>query len=379
MTAQGPGLSLQDGGTLRDFISRIEQGIYIVTPDGRIVDANPALLDIFGAASVGDLQQFHSEDLVPDPAVREKRRRLLADKGWIRGFRYRIRCLDGSTREVRDTVFAQRDDHGRIIALHGILDPVDNHSDTDHGDHEPLSSFFTGAPAGLAILDTELRFLRINQRLAEMHVLPAAAHVGRALSEVLPGLSRFLEPVLREVLSSGVPAVNVELPTEDPRAPGRARVWRLAAFPVGPARAEPTAVGIVVIDITDAKRQEEQARLDGRYMAALIESCPLAMVTLDPASRVVAVNAAFEELFQLPRAEAIGHDLDELIAPRDKVEEARLLTERAQHGERLHLQVRRRRRNGDSVLLRAHASPIVLDGQHVGAHVIYEGIGAPGE
>jgi PAS domain S-box-containing protein len=185
--------------------------------------------------------------------------------------------------------------------------------------------------------------------------------------------------VLREVMTSGVPAVNVELATEDPRAPGRARVWRLAAFPVGPAREAPTAVGIVVIDITDAKREEEQARLDGRYMAALIESCPLAMVTLDPASRVVAVNAAFEELFQLPREEAIGHDLDELIAPRDKVEEARLLTARAQHGERLHLQVRRRRRNGDSVLLRAHASPIVLDGQHVGAHVIYEGIGTPGD
>ncbi len=105
MKTTRPRLSLKDGGTLRDFISRIEQGIYIVTPDGNIVDANPALLRIFGAESVEQLQQYHSEDLVVDPAVLTERRRPVAEYGWIRDYRYEIRCLDGSTRQVRDTVF----------------------------------------------------------------------------------------------------------------------------------------------------------------------------------------------------------------------------------------------------------------------------------
>jgi PAS domain S-box-containing protein len=76
-----PKLSLQDVGTLRDFISRIEQGIYIVTPDGRIVDANPALLKIFGAESVEQLQQYRSDELVVDPEVRADRRQMLAEHG----------------------------------------------------------------------------------------------------------------------------------------------------------------------------------------------------------------------------------------------------------------------------------------------------------
>ncbi len=377
MKTKRPRLSLKDGGTLRDFISRIEQGIYIVTPEGDIVDANPALLRIFGAESVEQLRQYRSEDLVVDPAVLTERRRLLAEHGWIRDYRYEIRCLDGSTRQVRDTVFTQRDDSGQVEALHGILDVVDPKpaSAGEPATEAPLNAFFTEAPAGLAILDADLRFVRINRRLAEMHVLPVDDHLGRILAEVLPGLADVLEPILRQVLGTGLPALNIEITTEDPRSPADARVWRVSAFPVGPVQEDPTGVGVVVVDITDSKRMEQQARLDGRYLAALIESSPLGMVTLDPSSRVVSANVAFENLFLLPREEAIGRDLDELIAPPDRHEEARLLTQRTQLGEQLRADVRRRRRDGVEVLVRMHSSPIVLDGKHVGAHVIYEHLG----
>jgi PAS domain S-box-containing protein len=136
----------------------------------------------------------------------------------------------------------------------------------------------------------------------------------------------------------------------------------------------PTGVGVVAIDITDTKRLEEQARLDGRYLTALIEGSPLAMVTLDAASRVVAANAAFERLFRVSREQAIGRDLDELVAPPDHLEEARGLTQRTQRGENLRVDASRRRADGSSVQVRVHSAPIVVDGQHVGAHVIYEEI-----
>jgi PAS domain S-box-containing protein len=239
----------------------------------------------------------------------------------------------------------------------------------------PLNAFFTGAPAGLAILDVELRFVRINRRLAEMHVLSVEDHLGRPLGEVLPGLADVVEPILRQVLATGLPAVNIEIATEDPQAPRDARVWRVSAFPVGPVQEDPTGVGVVVVDITDTKRSEQQARLDGRYLSAIIESSPLSMVTLDPSSLVVSANTAFENLFLLPREEAIGRDLDELIAPPDGQEEARLLTRRSQLGEQLRLNVRRRRTDGVDLLVRVHSSPIVLDGQHVGVHVIHEHLG----
>ncbi len=379
MKIRRPKLSLEDGGTLRDFISRIEQGIYIVTPDGRIVDANPAMLEICGAESVEQLQQYRSDDLVVDPQVRAERRRMLAEHGWIRDYHYEIRSLDGTIRQVRDTVFTQRDDRGQVEALHGVLDLVDSPppSGPDVQLEAPLGAFFTGAPVGLAILDADLHFVRINRRLAEMHVLPVEDHIGRPLREALPGLSTIVEPILRRVLHTGVPAVNIELTTEDPQSPSLARVWRFSAFPIAPAEENPTGIGVLVIDITDTKRMEQQARLDGRYLAALIEGSPLAMVTLDPSNRIVSTNQAFERLFLVSREDVTGQDLDEIVAPPEHQEAARRLTQRTQFGEQLRIDVKRRRRDGVDIFVRVHSSPIILDGQHVGAYVIYEDLQAP--
>ena len=378
MPTQSRKLSLSDGGTLEDFISRIAQGIYIVTPDGRIVDANPAMLEVFGAESLEELQKYRSEDLVVDPNVLHERRRLLAEHGWLRNYKYQIRCLDGSVRSVRDTVFMQRDDGGQVVALHGMLSLDDDNAAPEAWNDPRLSSFFTGAPAGLAILDGALRFVRINRRLADMHILSVEDHIGRPLAEALPGLAPIVEPILRQVLATGKPAVNFEITTEEPASPGSVRVWRFSAFPVGPAGEEPAGLGVVVVDITDAKLVEREARLDRRYFEALIESSPLAMVSLDGENRIVSTNTAFEQMFLFARDELVGVDLDDMIAPPNDHAPARQLTQRTQSGERLRVDVVRQRRDGARIRVRVHAAAIVLDGQHVGAYAIYEELGGEG-
>ena len=78
--------SLQDIGTLRDFIRSISQGVYVVTPSGEILDANPALVEIFGAASLEELQRHRSAELVPSKEQRAERLRLLQTQGWLRDF-----------------------------------------------------------------------------------------------------------------------------------------------------------------------------------------------------------------------------------------------------------------------------------------------------
>ena len=369
-------LSLKDGGTLQDFISRIAQGIYIVTPDGRIVDANPALLEIFGAESVEQLRNYRSEDLVVDPEALAERRRLLAENGFLRNYRYEIRRLDGKIVAVRDTVFTQRGEGGQVVALHGILveeQDEEGASDEPFGD-AGLSSFFTGAPAGLAMLDSELRFVRINRQLADMHILSVEEHLGRTLAEAIPGIAPVVAPLLQGVLESGRPALNYELTTEEPGSLGQVRVWRFSAFPVGPAEEEPTGVGVVVVDITDAKRVEREARLDQRYLSALIESSPLAMVTVDLDNRVVSANQAFEQLFLFSRDEVVGQELDVLISPEEELSHARTLTIRTLAGERLRSEGNRRRKDGSSIVVRIHTAPIIIDGRCVGCYGIYEGV-----
>src|SRR5256886_10875800 len=98
-----------------------------------------------------------------------------------------------------------------------------------------LDAFFTTAPAGLAILDRELRYVQLNETLALMNGRPVADHVGKSVREVLPAIAATLEPLLQRILDTGEPVLNIELSGETPAQPGVTRYWRAAYFPP-PAR-----------------------------------------------------------------------------------------------------------------------------------------------
>ena len=58
-----------------------------------------------------------------------------------------------------------------------------------HTAAEELTLLYDTAPVGLCVLDPTGRFLRINRRLAEINGLPAEAHLGRTMREIVPGLA----------------------------------------------------------------------------------------------------------------------------------------------------------------------------------------------
>jgi PAS domain-containing protein len=71
-------------------------------------------------------------------------------------------------------------------------------------DGTELDTLYQTAPIGLALVDAELRFVRINQALAEMNGVPIAETLGRTLREVVPGLADELEPQYRQVVATVV-------------------------------------------------------------------------------------------------------------------------------------------------------------------------------
>ena len=61
-----------------------------------------------------------------------------------------------------------------------------------------LQTLYRTAPIGLALVDRDLRFLRINDKLAEIDGMPIDAHIGRTLREVVPSVADTVEPCTDE-------------------------------------------------------------------------------------------------------------------------------------------------------------------------------------
>lgn len=145
-----------------------------------------------------------------------------------------------------------------------------------------LDNLFTTAPVGLGFLDTELRFVRVNAALAEINGRPIDEHLGRTHSEVVGPPGEAFEPLLRRVLDTGEPLLDLELSAHTRDAPGELRHWIASYTPLWGTDGRVVGVSGVVIDVTDRRRAleaERDAALRARFMA---EAGTLIDASMDP-------------------------------------------------------------------------------------------------
>src|SRR3954447_3343779 len=114
--------------------------------------------------------------------------------------------------------------------------------------HAIIDAFFAGASVGMAFLDRELRWQRVNDALAALNGIPAADHIGRTASEVLPEGNPRVVAMLRRVLETGEPVVE-DVPGYYANAPAERHHWIVSLSPVRDAAGEVAGVGATVTDI----------------------------------------------------------------------------------------------------------------------------------
>jgi len=113
--------SLADPESLREFAKNLGEGIYITTPEGQILDANPAFLEMFGVESLEDFRGLNAFDLFVDPAQRELEMKLLERDGRVKEFEFQVKRRDGETRWVLDTSYVLADPETGERFCHGVL------------------------------------------------------------------------------------------------------------------------------------------------------------------------------------------------------------------------------------------------------------------
>ena len=116
--------------------------------------------------------------------------------------------------------------------------------------HENLS-LYKDAPVGLCYLDTDLRYVHINDWLAALNGRPAEEHLGKTLGEVLPQVAKGVEHQLRKVIQTGEPIIDGRVEAETNGSPGDVRYFLHNYHPVRSDDGTILGVNCVVQDITE--------------------------------------------------------------------------------------------------------------------------------
>src|SRR5581483_6709977 len=107
------------------------------------------------------------------------------------------------------------------------------------------------APVGFAFFDQDLRFLRVNGRIAWLHGMAAEEYIGASLHEIDPRVAEQVEPLLQRVLATGGPVMGAEF---DRVPPGLQEARHIVAsfYPITTREGGLFAIGAVVADVTES-------------------------------------------------------------------------------------------------------------------------------
>ncbi|MEH0468744.1 SpoIIE family protein phosphatase [Streptomyces hayashii] len=161
-----------------------------------------------------------------------------------------------------------------------------------------LEQMVGGAPIGIAIVDTDLRYVWSNAALARFGGGPPERRLGLRMADVQPGLdSEAVEAQMRRVLESGEPVVGYEHLGHVRAAPHRETAHMLSFTRLDDDHGRPMGVYYTVVDITDRHRARQRlALLDsaGRRIGSSLDIARTAQELADVAvpgfADVVAVD-----------------------------------------------------------------------------------------
>ena len=171
-----------------------------------------------------------------------------------------------------------------------------------------LNTLFESAPIGLAYFDRDLRFVRVNDALAEINGVPAEDHLGRTVPEVLPDVDPAIVDQFRHVIETGEPITGFEVHGQTPAQPGVERIWLEGFYPVRGGDGEILGLGAVVLDITDRKRaaaEREHALTAEREARAAAEAAATRARFLAEASVLLDRSLDYDETLQAIAALAV--------------------------------------------------------------------------
>lgn len=133
-----------------------------------------------------------------------------------------------------------------------------------------FETLFDQVPVGIAIYDTERRYLLVNQAFADYNGIAAGEHVGLRPEEVNPGLRHTVPLLQQRVLDTGEPVVDMLIKTATRATePGGWRYWSISYARLQTEEGRVLGLTAVATDVTERQKASERERLAHERTALL--------------------------------------------------------------------------------------------------------------
>jgi PAS domain S-box-containing protein len=150
--------------------------------------------------------------------------------------------------------------HELLRFREGLEDRVRERTEELENANALIANVYATAPAGLAMLDTDLRVVMVNDYLAKINDRSVADHIGKTLPELLGPAGVEFEKAYRQVRDTGQPLLHIEDHGQVPDDPGVEHYWIVSYHPVFNKDHKLVGVSGLVVDVSESKHLSDQLR-----------------------------------------------------------------------------------------------------------------------
>jgi PAS domain S-box-containing protein len=299
-------------------------GLYRTTPDGRILLANPTLIEMLGYLSFDELAPRDLEKNGFEPSYpRRQFIEMIEKHGEVKGLESAWTRKDGTIIHVRESARATRDAQGKTLYYDGTVEDISTRKRVEETLRESETRYrelFENISSGVAVYEAVGNgedfifkdFNRAGERLNGAHKEDV---IGKSITQVRPGIEKFgLLEVLRRVYATGIPEYYPNKFYQDDRMQGWYDnfVYRI-----------PSGEIVAVFDnINERKRTESQREAalealresEDRYRD-LVENSQDLICTHDLEGRILSINETAVRLTGYPLKELLGMNMADLLVP----------------------------------------------------------------
>lgn len=243
-----------------ELFETLQEGIYIVTPEDEILDANPALVSMLGYDSKEELLSCKLSEIVPDPAQRRLLQTEIAAQPMLKGREISLVRKNGSPLICLNTSGAVRDTQGRIVRYHGALMDITERREMErrlHQQQEFARRLIGSFPDLILVLDSSARYTFISPRIKDVLGYSPDDSDAQVLGDrTHPEDRKELREQFDEIIAGRSSLTSVEI-----RVRHKQGDWRRMKCNFSPLSDEMGKIDGVIIsgrDVTVAKRLEEK-------------------------------------------------------------------------------------------------------------------------
>jgi len=172
----------------RSLFSGVPIGLYRTTPEGRIVDVNPALVEMLGYPDRETLLATPVSEGYVDRTDREAWKQRIERHGWIAESEAVWRKHDGTPVWIEESARAVRDGKGRVLHYEGSAKDISDRKRAEAGLERETAYFeqlFAGAPEAVVLCDGDGIVQRVNREFSRLFGYSEEDSLGRDIDSLV--------------------------------------------------------------------------------------------------------------------------------------------------------------------------------------------------